>query len=134
MEVAYALLADSGNVTANGKLNLLGAFNVIYARRFPAYHPAMVLAFSFRAEYEDRSKVHKVELTLIDEDGQQLLRWDAEVEVGPLAPGQFAQLPQIIGMNGLRIPKAGRYRFNIHIVGREGPVSVVFMAAQLPGD
>jgi hypothetical protein len=49
MQVPLALLADHANVSAEGKLNLMGAFDVINARRFPAVHAQMHLVFRIRS-------------------------------------------------------------------------------------
>lgn len=43
MDASILLLADFANVDAAGKLNIIGAFNRIYASKFPCRHPQMHL-------------------------------------------------------------------------------------------
>src|SRR3989337_821075 len=49
MEVSFALLADAANVSREGKLNVLGAFDRIYGSKFPLTWPRMVLVTRFVA-------------------------------------------------------------------------------------
>ena len=49
MRVKLALLADSANVSREGKLNLLGIFDAIFARELPTSHPHMHLVLRFEA-------------------------------------------------------------------------------------
>ena len=44
MEVKVALLADGANVSREGKLNLLGIFDTLFARSFPTTHPRELVA------------------------------------------------------------------------------------------
>ena len=47
MHVKVALLADYSNVSREGKLNILGIFDTIYAPTFPTTHPHMQLVIRF---------------------------------------------------------------------------------------
>ena len=50
MRVSLALLADYSNVSREGKLNILGIFDTIYAPRFPTTHAHLQLVVRFEAE------------------------------------------------------------------------------------
>src|SRR6266516_902993 len=62
MEVKLALLADGANVSREGKLNLLGIFDTLFARSFPTTHPQMQLVIRFEAAAHERSEEHTTEL------------------------------------------------------------------------
>lgn len=47
MNAKLALLADFANQSADGMLNILGAFDTIYAVKSPAVHPEMKLVVRF---------------------------------------------------------------------------------------
>lgn len=74
MNVQVAVLADSANVAAGDKLNVMGVFDTIQTPAFPAAHPFMVLALRLRLDYEDGGKTHDLLISLRDEDGREYLR------------------------------------------------------------
>lgn len=115
MKVVLAVLANSANVSTEGNLNILGAFDSIPAPSFPAQHPSMVLAFRIRGEYEDQFTAHTIKITLLDADSNQYWQAVAEIKMGDVKPGQFAHNNQILTFRGLVFPRDGRYRFAIEI-------------------
>jgi len=50
MKLTLFLAADYANITREGKLNVMGIFNDIYARTFPARHSSMHLVAKLGAE------------------------------------------------------------------------------------
>lgn len=129
MEIAFAALADAANVASNGNLNVLGAFDTIGARRFPARHPAMVLAFRTRFEFDDQEQEHLVRITLIDEDHGELWGAEAKLKVGEVRPGQFGHTTQVIAFRDLTFPRAGRYTFRFSI-NEEVKENVIFQLVE----
>ena len=117
MDVGLALLADYANVTAEGKLNILGVFNIIYASRFPTVHRQMQLVFTLEAPLWEMGSPKKVEIRLMTEDGQTLLSLSGELALhseGGQPTGEL-KLPQIIQLQDLRFEKPGTYQFAILI-------------------
>jgi len=49
MEVVLAVLADYANVSQEGKLNIMGIFDIISSEKFPTFHPEMKLVVQFEA-------------------------------------------------------------------------------------
>ena len=62
MELSLALLADGANLSREGKLNLFGIFDTIFARTFPTTHPQMQLVLRFEARAEEAGQTHTVEV------------------------------------------------------------------------
>jgi hypothetical protein len=50
MYVAFALLADAANVALDGKLNILGVFDVVRAAAFPTVLPRVHLVARLKAQ------------------------------------------------------------------------------------
>ena len=71
MNVQVAVLCDAAP-DDNGKMNLLGAFDTIYAQQLPAVHPqcAVALRVTFAAEDEGQ---HKLKLNFINADGRIIM-------------------------------------------------------------
>lgn len=120
MQVPLALLADYANMSAEGKLNLMGAFDVIHTRQFPALHPQMHLVFRIEANPAEAGSTRKLEIKLMGEDGQTLLSLEAELRLeakDPMPLGEMLRSNHIIGLQAVRFEKPGAYQFAILING-----------------
>lgn len=118
VEVDLALLADAATIDASGKLNILGIFDRLSAATFPVRHPHMVMVLRFAAALNETGQ-HEVEIVLKGPGGQEVVRVDGELS---LAPGAAAgidgmRVPQVLNMDGLVFPKAGRYGFDVRVDG-----------------
>ncbi len=117
MEVSLALLADYANVTAEGKLNILGVFDTIFADRFPAVHPQMQVILRLEANPAEAGSRKKLELKLMTADGHTLFAIGAELgfEVkDPSKPvGEMMKTDQIIGLQNVRFEDRGDYQIAI---------------------
>ncbi|MDI6890165.1 MAG: hypothetical protein QMC83_04395 [Thermodesulfovibrionales bacterium] len=128
MKVALALLADYANVSQEGKLNILGIFDRINAQSVPATHPQMQLIITLEADRVEADREHKVEIELIDEDGNKLFSIGGNLKFGPPPPGEKVRLNHIMQLNNLRFDHFGSYEFKIlinNMLAGEVPLSVV---------
>src|SRR3989304_4884763 len=88
MEVAFALLADAANVSREGKLNVLGAFDRIYGSKFPLTWPRMVLVTRFIASAAEFGAEKSLEIVTLDADGKRLGGATGKMRVPPGPPGR----------------------------------------------
>jgi len=123
MDVTLALLSDAANVTADGKLNILGVFNALGASSFPVVHPQMALVLRFEATRAEEGKMRQIEIQLGDSDGQKLFKIGAQLMVPTGVPGSPIRLNHILMLNGVQFPKAGDYEFSI-LIGDDQKASV----------
>src|SRR5437870_3980178 len=72
MEVTLGVLADAANRADNGKLNMLGVFQTLYAYEVPARHPQMCLVLVFKDSPGEKGTTQRIKVVLMDEDGTQL--------------------------------------------------------------
>ena len=117
MEVLTAVLCDSA-ADYQGKLCILGAFDSIYAQRFPAIHPQCSLALRLLFRDEDKGK-HKFIIPLIDPDGKNVLpaggpSFEFEVRHIPEETFFFSQ-NFVVNLQGLRLEKPAQYSFDIRM-------------------
>jgi hypothetical protein len=128
LELKFALLADHVNITREGKLNLIGEFDKLFAQKVPAMHPMIFLVARFEASVSEGTE-HRFAIGLYDEDGQAVLpksppipmRFETQGRGRPLRAQVITQL------GGVRFPKYGAYEFHLLIDGREMgviPISV----------
>ena len=71
MEIQFALLADSVNETKEGKLNIMGVFDRIFCRGFPAQHRNMSLVLMITGTFRDVGK-HRLQISLVNGDGKRI--------------------------------------------------------------
>ena len=110
MQVKLALLADYANVTAEGKLNILGIFDRISVNQIPAVHPQMHLILRLEAHPAERDRPHNIEIRLYDPDGQTIFEVKGDV-VPHGQVGHTIATNQILTLNNLQLDKAGGYTF-----------------------
>lgn len=119
MNVQLAVLADAANVAPPGKLNVLGIFDTIVVRDFPAIHASMVLAMRLRLDYDDRAGEHVLEVVLQDEDGKQYMHGKASANVPQIPPGEHAIINQILNFAQAAFGSPGHYSFRVRWDGVE---------------
>ncbi|MDP2627310.1 MAG: hypothetical protein Q8Q58_10445 [Candidatus Rokubacteria bacterium] len=117
MKVTLALLADYANVSADGKLNIMGIFDTIWVDRFPAVHPQMQLIMRLEASPAEAGSRRKLEIKLMTADGRQVLSVAAELGFelrDALQPiGETMRADHIITLGNLRFDAPGDYQFAI---------------------
>lgn len=114
MQVKLALLADYANVTAEGKLNILGIFDRINVSQIPAVHPQMHLILRLEAHPAERDRAHAVEIRLHDPDGMTVFEVRGEIVPQGSATRAIAT-NQILTLNNLQLEKSGGYTFIVFV-------------------
>jgi len=122
MQVALALLADGANVSREGKLNLLGIFDTIFARTFPTTHPQMQLVIRFEAEAREAGSTRTIEVQLQASDGRVLFRLPGAMTVQPRVVGDLVRMDQLVTLNNVQLEHPGRYAFHVFVDGARAAV------------
>lgn len=119
MELKFAVLADSANVSIEGKMNLLGVFDEINAPKFPVVHAQMTLALRIEAHPSEVGD-HQVRVRIADEDGEPIVPELGVPFKVQKKPGVAMAAPSaiILQLNGVKFPKPGAYSIDILIDGR----------------
>lgn len=128
MRVTLAVLADYANITKEGKLNILGIFDVIHAQNFPVIHPQMQLVMRFEADIAEAGKTKKVEIKLMDADGKIPFVLGGEFTLGQGQPGEVMGSNHILTINMMKFENPSNYEFKILIndeLKAEVPLKVV---------
>jgi len=128
MDVKLALLADYSNISREGKLNILGVFDLIRARGFPAVHRSMQLIMMLEAESVEADTDKDIQVKLIDADGRKVFEIGAQMKLPSPRPGEMIKSNQMLNLNDIRFEKPGDYVFHIMINGdlkRSVPVKLI---------
>jgi hypothetical protein len=114
MNVQVAVLCDAAT-DDNGKMNLLGAFDTIYAQQLPAVHPqcAVALRVTFAADDEGQ---RKLKLNFINADGRAIMP-AIEVPVAVALPddAHFLTRNFIVNIQQLKFAEAGLYSVDVRL-------------------
>ena len=112
MDVQIASLCDSAQ-DYGGKLCLIGAFDTILVRQFPALHPFCSVALRIIFRDTDEGK-HTLRVNLIDDDGQSLLpKIETPIDIRLPENQFFATVNLVFNLQGMRFNKAGQYSLDI---------------------
>lgn len=120
MDVTLAVLADYSNVSREGKLNVLGVFDIIRAKNFPAVHRSMQLVMTFEAPRSEINTNKNIQVKLIDSDGKQIFEIGRQFTLTSSASEEMMiKSNNILSLNDLVFEKPGDYAFSILINGEE---------------
>jgi len=114
MEVEIFSLCDAATHAA-GKLNILGAFDIVAARKFPLVYPHCGIALRLRFDRTEEGD-HKIRINFIDADGNAVmppLEASVRVRFAPSAQSVCANI--VLGINGLKLDKPGQYAVDLAV-------------------
>jgi len=114
MNIQVAVLCDAANEDS-GKLNLLGAFDTIYAPQMPAVHPqcSVALRVTFMSGEEGE---RKLKLNFVNGDGRAIMP-AIEMPVSVALPDDvhFVTRNFIINIQQLKFAEAGLYSVDVRL-------------------
>jgi hypothetical protein len=131
VRVKVALLADYSNVSREGKLNILGIFDTIYAPTFPTTHAHMQLVIRFEGGPEEAGTTRQLEIQFQAQDGAVLFRLPGTLGVQRGEVGELVRADHILTLNNVTFEHPGRYAFQIVLDGR-AEATVPLRVEQIP--
>ena len=126
MNVEIFALCDAAN-DSHGKLNLLGAFDAVWARTTPAVHAACAVAVRMRFAGDEVGE-HRAAIHLIDEDGQMAIPpVEGRVQVALREGETTAVANLILNIQGLKLAHFGEYSVNLIVDDEERAVLPLYV-------
>ena len=116
MEVSFALLADAANISREGKLNVLGAFDRIYGAKFPLTWPRMMLVTRFLASAAEFGAEKSIEIVTLNADGKRLGGATGKMRVPQGQSGRALKINHVLPM-AMTFPAPGEYSIEILVNG-----------------
>jgi len=112
MNIQVAVLCDAAT-DDNGNLNLLGAFDTIYARELPAIHPQCAVALRVTFLSGDEGK-RQLKLNFVDADGHAIMPpIEIPVEVTLPEDIHFGTRNFIINIQQLKFEEPGLFSVDV---------------------
>jgi hypothetical protein len=117
VEIEIFALCDAAT-DYGGKLNLLGTFDFIQAKQFPATHPHCSVALRVRFEQIEEGD-HRMRISIVDDDGKSIgPSIDGNIGV-KFPPNLFSVCANmVLNINGIKFEKPGRYSVDLAIDNR----------------
>ena len=101
-----------------GKLNILGAFDVIWSSKIPAIHPQCAIALRIRFDAIERGE-HKISVNFVDIDGKHVLPpANGIIKVNFPNEQSSGSSHLILNIQRLKLEKYGEYSIDLAIDGR----------------
>jgi len=118
MEAVFLFCKDA-STGPDGKLNIQGVFNELYAPDFPALQESMTLVGIVEWQRDLEGRIPFV-VDLTDPDGVAVFSIEGHTEVDARPATQApAKTHLILPLNNVTFPVAGRYRVRANIDGTE---------------
>lgn len=116
MDTEVFVLCDAAT-DSQGKLNVLGAFDTIFAPNLPTNHPQCAIAARVRFSPNEGGD-HSFQIIFKDIEGKNLLPpFQGNVSVQFNIPDQPARLNIIISLTGIKFEAYGGYTVNLEVDG-----------------
>ena len=117
MEIEIFALCDAAT-ESGGKLNILGAFDTLYARKLPATHPQCAVVLRVRYSRIEAGK-HTIRINFVDEDGKAILpSLDGGTDIKFREGQQYAVSNLILNIHNLKLSKEGQYSIDLAVDGK----------------
>jgi hypothetical protein len=118
MDVEAFLLCDAAT-DQQGKLNVLGAFDTIFAKEVPVVHPACAVAARIRFSKVEQGE-HAVRICVIDQDGKEVVpKLDGKVSVRVAQDAGSMAVNLVLNFQRLKLPDYGEYSIDLAIDGQQ---------------
>jgi len=134
MQLLMAVVCDEASVTPEGKLDVHGVFNDLYAPGFPAKQDRMVLVLVVEWDREDEGR-YQFRVDLEDDQGKASLSVEGHTDVDRRPEDRPPPRTRLVmPIEEAVFPHPGPYRFSVRMKGRSftGPSLYLVEASEAP--
>ena len=120
MEITTALLCDHAQVRDGLLFVLSGGITRVRRPSFPA-PLGLGLACMLELDVIEAEHTHQFELVVIGEDGDEVGRVSADIQIGDRKgayAGENIQVPLAVDLQGAQLPRPGAYELRVYVDGQ----------------
>lgn len=130
MKIEAFVLCDAAT-NQQGKLNVLGAFDTVYAQKVPTVFQSCSIALRIRFQ-EIESGSHSIACTVADADGKLIMpKIEGNLNVKFSAESHSSALNLIFNIQKLKLERFGEYTIDL-AVGARQEASIPLYVKELP--
>lgn len=117
MQLEAFILCDAATDN-HGKLNVLGAFDSVWATQLPVGLPHCSVALRLRFENSEVG-AHPFRITAIDQDGQEIgIKIDGSIDVRAAHGTSSQAINLVVGLINAKFPRYGEFHLDLVIDGK----------------
>jgi hypothetical protein len=117
MKVELMALCDAAT-ESQGKLNLLGAFDHLWARESPIIHPSCAIALRLRFSRAEQGE-HRIRINFADADGKLVMpSLDGKIHMGGTLSQSSILTNLILNVQQLKLSSFGEYTIDLIVDGK----------------
>lgn len=127
MQVTFAVLADYANVSRDGKLNVMGIFDRVFARQLPSRFPPMQLVVRLEVQGEELDTEHTIRIQLADPAGTAVFDINGTFTPTAADPGLPISVNHVVRLADLPVQQTGLHSVIVWVDGeraRDVPLRV----------
>jgi len=114
----YALVCEYFREGKNGTADFIGAFDRVFAVSVPAQHQHLAFVVQLVADSEDDFGKKMSRVTFVDPDNRLLIELRGAFELKPTGGSWLSSVRVAFNINGLLLPRYGRYHFYFEVDGK----------------
>jgi hypothetical protein len=118
MNVSFALLADYTTTSKEDKFSVIGIYDRIGARSFPARHPQLQFAIRLLTTRADIGHDRQIMVDLVDIEGKTLQKAEGVISI-PKEVDRPPTMNLVMIFENTVFKEPGLYNFNLFIDGRQ---------------
>lgn len=127
MIISFAVLADYANVSRDGKLNVMGIFDRVFARQLPSRFPPMQLVIRLEAQPGELNVEHAIRIQLVDPEDRAVFDLNGTFTPRGVEPEQAVSINHVVRLADLPLQRTGTHRIRVWLddqLEREVPLRV----------
>lgn len=118
MKIEIFTLCDAAT-HGQGKLNILGSFDALWAKETPVTHPLCAIAIKLRFTRIEEGN-HHIRLTFADADGKLVMPGiDSPVDIRLRTGESTATANLVLNIQQIKLERFGEYTIDLAIDGRQ---------------
>ena len=118
MNIEVFSLCDAATVDVSGKLNVLGAFDTIWAARMPAVYPQCAIALRARFDGLERGE-HRVTVNFVNLDGKHLIpSANGTININFSDGQRSGSANLVLNLQMLKLESYGEYSIDLAVDGQ----------------
>ncbi|MDQ2668182.1 MAG: hypothetical protein M3Z05_19600 [Gemmatimonadota bacterium] len=127
MECKFILIADTANISREGKLNIAGDFNAIFAQTEPIGWPIFSVVVRLEGSLSE-GEDHAVQLKVSDDDGMSVFESAPfPIKFGKAGRGMPTRADLVLPIAGLVFPRFGDHSVSIFVDGILRATTVLYV-------
>jgi len=119
MNIELFCLCDAATVDVAGKLNVLGAFDMISAASMPVVYPHCAVALRIRFESIERG-AHGIVVNFVDQDGKHIIpSAQGSININFSEQQRSGSANLVLNLQLLKLENYGEYSIDLAVDGRK---------------